>query len=461
MPTPSFDVRIWAVRNRNGRKTAEVRWRVGAEEFGSTHANKTMADGRRADLIAAINRGEPFDAESGLPMSEVRAIEAARTEVTWYAHARDFIEMKWPRSSAKRRMGLVVGLSTATVALTAKDAPSPDPKQLYQVLYLWGFNVHRWKQEPPAEAREMLAWVEANSLPVRSLERADSVRAVLGAMSVRLDGKRAAASTFINKRAVFRTAVGYAIEKERLDRNPLDKVSWERDDDDNQVEPACVVNPTQAHALLARVYAQGRRGRHLAAFFGCIYFAGMRCAEVVKLRTDQCTLPKRGWGELRPCKSGPRVGTAWTDSGDAHDDRGLKSRARSASRSIPIPPELVSMLRWHVYRYGTAPDGRLFRSAVGGLVQDKAYRLEWAKAREQVLTSAQVASPLAKRPYDLRHACVSLWLKSGVAPTEVARRAGQSVDVLLKVYAKCIDGTVKQDNDRISATLKAWKTPKS
>lgn len=461
MPTPTFDVRIWAVRQRNGRKTAEVRWMVNGEEFGSTHANKTMAEGRRADLIAALNRGEPFDAETGLPMPEVRAIEAARTEVTWYAHAREFIEMKWPRSSAKRRMGLVVGLATATAALTTRAKCPYEPKELYQVLYLWGFNVHRWKEEPPAEARELLAWVEANSLPVRSLEKPDVVRTVLTALSRRLDGKTAAASTFINKRAVFRTAIGYAIEKDRLTGNPLDKVSWERDDDDNQVEPACVVNPIQARALLAQVYGQGQRGRHLAAFFGCMYFGGMRCAEVVKLRGDQCTLPKRGWGELKPGKSGPRVGTKWTDSGDAHDDRGLKSRARSATRPIPIPPELVAMLRWHIYRYGTAPDGRLFRSGLGGLVQDKAYRLEWAKARRAVLTPAQVASPLAKRPYDLRHACVSFWLNSGVAPTEVARRAGQSVQVLLRVYAKCLDGMVEQDNARISAALNAWKPPKS
>ena len=36
--------------------------------------------------------------------------------------------------------------------------------------------------------------------------------------------------------------------------------------------------------------------------------------------------------------------------------------------------------------------------------------------------------------YDLRHAAASLWLNSG-APTEVARRLGHSVVMLLKVYA--------------------------
>jgi integrase len=43
-------------------------------------------------------------------------------------------------------------------------------------------------------------------------------------------------------------------------------------------------------------------------------------------------------------------------------------------------------------------------------------------------------------PYDLRHAAVSTWLAAGVPAAEVAERAGHTVDVLLKVYAKCLDG---------------------
>jgi integrase len=51
------------------------------------------------------------------------------------------------------------------------------------------------------------------------------------------------------------------------------------------------------------------------------------------------------------------------------------------------------------------------------------------------LTSAQYRSPLGRRPYDLRHAAASLWLNSVVPATEVARRAGHGVAVLLKIYA--------------------------
>lgn len=56
------------------------------------------------------------------------------------------------------------------------------------------------------------------------------------------------------------------------------------------------------------------------------------------------------------------------------------------------------------------------------------------------LTKEVAATPLAKRPYDLRHAAVSTWLNAGVSPTQVAEWAGHSVEVLLEVYVKCLDG---------------------
>jgi integrase len=69
------------------------------------------------------------------------------------------------------------------------------------------------------------------------------------------------------------------------------------------------------------------------------------------------------------------------------------------------------------------------------------------------LTPAHCRSPLGRRPYDLRHAAVSLWLNSGVPATEVARRAGHGVAVLLKVYAHCIDGQADAANKRITDAL--------
>jgi len=89
------------------------------------------------------------------------------------------------------------------------------------------------------------------------------------------------------------------------------------------------------------------------------------------------------------------------------------------------------------------------------LFSSSAYSAVWQQARRLALTPApeQVASPLAARPYDLRYAAVSLWLNAGVPATEVAKRAGQSVDVLLRVYAKCLDGQQARANRKIAEAL--------
>jgi integrase len=162
---------------------------------------------------------------------------------------------------------------------------------------------------------------------------------------------------------------------------------------------------------------------------------------------------------LRLNESRARSGTAWTDSGEAHDQRGLKHRSRKAVRYVPIPPELVALLRWHVVRFGTAPDGRLFRTARGGMVQESGYGVVWARARADVLTPGELASRLAKRPYDLRHAAVSTWLSSGVEPQLVAERAGHSVAVLFRVYAKFLKGGDEAANAKISARLRHGNAP--
>ena len=54
-----------------------------------------------------------------------------------------------------------------------------------------------------------------------------------------------------------------------------------------------------------------------------------------------------------------------------------------------------------------------------------------------------------------RTAALSSWLAAGVPPTEVAARAGNSVKVLLTVYAKCLADQQSIYNERISGLLES------
>ena len=103
-----------------------------------------------------------------------------------------------------------------------------------------------------------------------------------------------------------------------------------------------------------------------------------------------------------------------------------------------------------------APDGRLFRNQAGNDVDAAAYGTTWARGRRYVLTRTALASKLAERPYDLRHAGISFWLYSGVDPVECARRAGQSIEVLFRHYAKFLDGVREQANRLIEQSMQEW-----
>jgi hypothetical protein len=169
-------------------------------------------------------------------------------------------------------------------------------------------------------------------------------------------------------------------------------------------------------------------GPRLVAFLAVIYYAALRPEEAVNLGRDNITLPPLiwnaatgkweepadNWGELRFCSAAPEVGTEWTNDGTRREQRHLKSRPAGEWRRVPVPPPLTRLLRAHLETFGTGPGGRVFSGVHGGELASITYRRVWDKARRGALTSGEYASPLAKRVYDLRHACVSTWLNGGV-----------------------------------------------
>jgi integrase len=161
---------------------------------------------------------------------------------------------------------------------------------------------------------------------------------------------------------------------------------------------AQAVSPAQARNLLAAVRGLSERGAHLEAFYACLYYAALRPSEAVMLREADLYLPSKGWGRIVLAASASRAGTAWTDHGTARQERGLKHRADNETRTIPIPPELVRLLRAHIKRYGTTPDGRVFQTSRGGIIQDSAYGAVWAEARKAALTGGTRPSRCGSTP---------------------------------------------------------------
>lgn len=437
----SYRVRIWKISTKKaGHRPYMVRWVVEEKVFSEHFATWELADSYRSELKKAAQNGEAFDTETGLPDSKTRT----RNTITWYAHACDYVAARWPNVSGRQRISIAETLVAVTPALVRDLRGAPDSHVLRTALYQWAFNQQHREADQPAEIAQALEWIAKASIPVAELIEYDHITAALEACARKLDGTAAAPGYYSRRRRVLFNVLRYAVAKKRLTKNPLsEELDWKAPESEvcEEIDPAVVASPAQVRELLTAVsYAGWRRGDRLVAFFACMYYAMMRPSEVAALRQDDCTLPKNGWGRLLLSGSAPTVGTKWTDNGQAHEQRGLKGRPRKAKRSIPIPPQLVAILRDHIQRFGVAQDGRLFRTERGGTLYKSGYVRTWKTARALALTPAQSASQLAKRPYDLRHAGVSLRLNAGVPATQVAQWAGHSVEVLLKIYAKCIDG---------------------
>ena len=460
----SFDVRVRGIRTYKGarRTSYTVRWNVAGRTRQQTFTTAKLADGYRSQLLVAARAGERFHLGSGLPQSMM----SPEHTPTWLEHCVAYVESKWPHISPHHRKSVAETLTGVCVTLSPADAARPDDTMLRKALYRYALNPSSDRSEAPADVTAAYAWLEKHSVPITDLDSAPLLREITDAMTVNLDGTMAATATIMRKRAVLHGCLQFAVERGHFPTNPLHALPKRRLPRAAAVDRRVVVNPDQARHLLSTVR---RLDPELEGLFACMYFAGLRPAEARNLRLEDCSLPREGWGRLLLSTSFQSVGPAWTDGGEPGEERQLKHRDRGDTRPVPATPELVAVLRRHFDTFPLGPDGRLFvnrrgRSGVplpppypNPVSMSVVYRA-WHRARESAFPDQQSTSPLARRPYDLRHACLSTWLNAGVPPAQVAAWAGHTVAVLLQVYSKCIDGEDTAVRRRIEDAL---RTPPS
>ncbi|MER5952397.1 site-specific integrase [Streptomyces sp. NPDC001893] len=459
-PTLSMDVRVWKINQvRSKRAPYQLRWTVAGKVKTASFTTATLADHRRSELVKAMRKGEAFDVVSGLPDSELRAAAAkanARPDPSWWNFSREYMASRWRTSAAKTREGLADSLATVALAMMegGKKAPSLEEARL---AVRWSVVPAHEDEEPPEDLAAAYDWLQHRSFPLSALSDPRVIRDIQYRLSFKLDDSPAAGETYKRRRRGFNTAMEYAIECGYLDANPLAGVKRAGATRGDVVDPRVLVNAVQGGQLLTAVSYVGsvhrNRGRRLVAFFACQLYAAMRPAEAVGLRERDCYLPEKGWGTLTLQETRPVSGKKWTDSGKRHDKRGLKSREVKSDRPVPIPPLLVAMLREHIREFGVATDGRVFANERGEVLGTSSYWRVWQDARPIALPPGKVDSPLAHRPYDLRHTCITNWLNAGVPVAEVARRAGNSPEVIHRRYEGCIDGHEELNNQRIEKAM--------
>lgn len=305
------------------------------KRFKQKYPTKALAEGFRSELLSAARKGEAFRTFDGLPVSMARQSDA----MSWYEFACAFVDLKWPHVAATTRRTHAEALTRATPAMFSSTKGKPDDALIRSALTRWGFNTAQ-RAAAPEEVRRALKWVAVNTLPVTALRDAQVLRPLLDRLAVKLDGKPAAPSVVSRQRKILGTAMEYAVERKLLDSNPIPALKWIAPRKTIQaIDQRRVANPAQVRDLLDAVRVQRRSGPRLVAFFGCLYYAGMRPEEAVALSKHQLSLPEEGWGEIHLETARPHAGKEWTDSGKNRDERQLKRRDAGTIRPrSPVRP---------------------------------------------------------------------------------------------------------------------------
>jgi hypothetical protein len=166
-----FDVSVYAIRRRAGRRRPfEVRWQAAGRSRSKSFITRRLPDGYR----------------------------------------------KWPSLAAHSRVSVAEALATVTPALTRSGARDrPGQRELRMALYQHAFNPAR-PASAGSPAAQILDWAQQASLSVGCLSEPAVLRTALEALTLRLDGSRAAANTIIRKRAVLHGTLGYAVSTGHL-----------------------------------------------------------------------------------------------------------------------------------------------------------------------------------------------------------------------------------------------------
>ncbi|MYT71349.1 MULTISPECIES: site-specific integrase [unclassified Streptomyces] len=450
----TYDVKVYKILPYKGaRKTTyTVRWMVAGKAWREPFSTVALAEGFRSELIQATSKGEGFVIATGLPVSH----RSKAASMSWYTFAIQYVDARWPQLGGNSRKNTAKTLTAITIALLRARPAQFDPVAVRTALREWAFNVNR-RPDAPRDVVIILRWIERNSLPVSSWEDPEKVDEVLRAIDTRLDGKQAAAWSRKRHRRILNVVMKHAIRRRILRANPLPKgkEATTTTKTTNAVDKRCLINPAQAAALLDWVRQRPRGGKRLHAFFAALYYCGPRPEEAVAMRVADVKLPdvdaNDQWCELLIHTATPEVGKQWTDTGEIHEERDLKGRAEGETRTVPGHPALTRILRQHIEDEELKPGDLLFRGEKTGVLAGSVFRRAWRSAREAVLPPHVFESPMGKRVYDLRHTRLTKWLNDGIPPAQVADWAGNSVPVLLSIYARCVDGQLPDLKRRLEA----------
>ena len=210
-------------------------------------------------------------------------------------------------------------------------------------------------------------------------------------------------------KAVLQSCLSRAVEAGLIQGNPAQSVRPPRIEQQARVQ---AIGPGDIERLRAALNPRD------AALVSVLAYAGLRPGEALALR----------WSD---------IGAATVLVERANDDGQVKrtktGRARSARLMAPVRADLRA---WRLASGRPGDDALVFPKPGGGAWREHDWR-NWRRTKFQ--PAARALGLDIRRPYDLRHAAVSLALHEGRSVVEVAAWLGHSPAMALSTYAHVVE----------------------
>ncbi|MBA2638407.1 MAG: site-specific integrase [Nocardioidaceae bacterium] len=426
---PIQDVKVFGVQRRGSstrhRRPWIVRWSLDGRQHSKSFRTRAEAERYRSVLMQAQRTGQTFDV-GGEPASWLPAPE----DVQMHDWARRWLAEQWAEWQPRTRASAVEALARFVPLLVHPTAP-PAPQGLRGYL-LRSLPPGLVSTEDPCErwlARWCLQLGQLNRQQLADVEQ----RLGLGA-----NGTPLGASTAGRFRKTAKACVRRAVELDILPADPWPPASRGRAQRKSvrvrrAVDTGRLPDPATMAAAIAAIATQQPASRTYQAMTAVAYYGGLRPAEVVMLRPRHLHLPEQGWG---------RIDVHEADVG--HDEPG---EPKTGPRSVPVPPQLVTVLRDWIGAHAFTDDEFIFRTRSGKRPTASNWARSWRRALREI-----GHRPL--RVYDCRHAAATTWLRAGVPLGDVARRMGHSVETLVSTYVGALAGDEELANERIGTALR-------
>lgn len=485
-----FPVKRTKTRPRSGpAKTAWLlRWRVDGLEFWKQFANAADAQAWAKNLVVGDGKDWYFDprarrfrAPSEEPASSVPdtpevgtppppvAVEA----ITVFELTERYWARKWPSLEPKGREELARYLNRLRRYFVTEKPSRAEAAGLDMYLHTLSLSV---RTTPAADSKVQLGedWLRSHSTPVAGIGRPELEAFLAHHRPSQRDPSRQVSPASERRMAAdLRQVWAWAVRTELLADNPWDRVELRTRDTGRRArtgsaalsaDAEVVLSPDQVRQLACCCVFAGSWDGRVLCFVLVMGLCGLRPSEAIGVVVGDLDLPPSGTGWLTARRNHRRASGRYLDEEEDEDWGPLKGRGLDESRRVPVPEELVRLLREHLRLFcpGAGPADLVFHRRGRPFNLEVFGRQVWAPARSAMFplrpdlaADSPLQPKLARlRRHDLRHSACSTWLRAGVDVSVCQRWSGHKrLSVFLDVYQGLIPGREEAGARMVEAHL--------